>query len=154
MKIKFNAIQDLSDARYASAVMADWIGFSVDGETSISIEKVQEILGWCSGPKLALEVSELTDLNKIKSWMDILPVDGIECTKSVRHELESSIDIDGIEWIETGVDFTRIKANSDSAQLLKINPVDSISIDCQVEIETGRKDYSQWNDFFEELEIL
>ena len=51
MLIKFNNIKDLSDARYAAAAMAEWIGFSV-GE--LPIQQVQEIIGWCAGPKITL----------------------------------------------------------------------------------------------------
>ena len=53
MKIKFNHIQDLSDARYAAAAMAEWIGFTVG---DLPLSQVQEIIGWCAGPKLTLEL--------------------------------------------------------------------------------------------------
>ena len=76
MKIKFNHIQDLSDARYAAAAMAEWIGFTVG---DLPLSQVQEIIGWCAGPKLTLELPNRDLKDMAISWCNILPVEAIEC---------------------------------------------------------------------------
>ena len=47
-----------------------------------------------------------------------------------------------------------IRPSVESARNMNISAIQGISIDCVREVETGRKDYSDWNDFFEELEIF
>ena len=96
MKIKFNTIQDLSDARYASAAMAEWMGFAVGG---LPIDKVQEIIGWCSGPKLTLELPSTNHLETAISWCTILPVEAIECPIEEYTFWHPSLRLKNIEWI-------------------------------------------------------
>ncbi len=96
MKIKFNSIQDLSDARYASAAMAEWMGFAV-GE--LPVDKVQEIIGWCSGPKLTLELPSVDQLETAISWCNILPIEAIECPIEEYTFWHPSLHTENIEWI-------------------------------------------------------
>ncbi len=76
MKIKFNQIQDLNDARYASAALSEWVGFTLN---QLPIGKVQEIIGWCAGPKLTVELTQSNNLETAISWCTILPVNALEC---------------------------------------------------------------------------
>ena len=76
MKIKFNQIQDLNDARYASAALSEWVGFTLN---QLPIGKVQEIIGWCAGPKLTVELTQANNLETAISWCTILPVNTLEC---------------------------------------------------------------------------
>lgn len=157
MKIKFNHIQDLGDARYASAVMAEWIGFALDGEHSIPVNQVQEIIGWCSGPKIILEVNE-PNIDKINSWMNIIPIDGIQCNEEHMTVLKSNFtEIN--QWIINNKNgaltynhelLISIEPNTKSAQnLIHATPVLGININCIKETSVGKKDYGNWNDFFD-----
>jgi len=173
MKIKFNHIQDLSDARYASAVMAEWIGFAIDGSYAIPPEKIQEIIGWCSGPKIILEIYGEPNPLKMKSWFDVLPIDGIECNEKHYNTLKEIFHKENLEWIVKHKDaadslwshspffndannhITEInEPNEESAKwALDVQPA-AISINCTVEQDLGRKDFELFNQFFETLEIL
>ena len=85
-RIKFNHVQDLNDARFAASALAEWVGFAINGPKAIAIELSQEIIGWCSGPKLILEVHEAS-IEQIETYINILPVNGIECSNQRLNEL-------------------------------------------------------------------
>ncbi len=164
MIIKFNKIQDLGDARYAASCMAEYIGFSMQGESALPVSAIQEIIGWCAGPKVILEVSN-AEISEIESWINIIPVDGIECSEDRVNKLKDQFN-DIQHWIISNEDKSLSILNQDSISLVPVAPsletakdmntsqIKGINIDCIREIETGRKDYSKWNDFFEELEIF
>ena len=42
MLLKFNNVRDLADARYAAAMMAEWIGFTVGREDSLNPKEINE----------------------------------------------------------------------------------------------------------------
>ena len=184
MKIKFNNIQDLSDARYAAAAMAEWIGFTVD---ALPIAKVQEIIGWCAGPKLILEVNPIIDIETIKSWITILPTDGIECPENMINTL-LSIFPESSQWdwiiqcnesenisIKKPSDSTYLHYTSTSNAKTQSNPDqtifnisefitnpdiiiqngwENISINCQKEEVTGMKNFDNVTLLFEKLDIF
>ena len=173
MKIKFNHIQDLGDARYASAVMAEWIGFAIDGSYAITPEKIQQIIGWCSGPKLILEIYGEPNPLKIKSWFDVLPINGIECNEDDHQTLKEIFSDPELDWIIRNISapenmwshspfhqdalnhITHInEPNEETAQWVIENEPAAISLHCTVEQELGKKDYELFNQFFETLEIL
>jgi phosphoribosylanthranilate isomerase len=56
-KLKFSKIKNLSDARYASGMWADFIGFCFDPSSTSYIEpnKAKEIISWISGPAIVGE---------------------------------------------------------------------------------------------------
>jgi phosphoribosylanthranilate isomerase len=56
-KLKFSEIKNLSDARYASGMWADFIGFCFDPSSPSYIEpnKAKEIISWISGPAIVGE---------------------------------------------------------------------------------------------------
>jgi hypothetical protein len=157
VKIKFNSIQDLGDARYAAAAMAEWMGFAIDGETSIPVQQVQEIIGWCSGPKIILEVHE-PNIDKINAWMNIIPVDGIQCHEDLLALLKPHFP-EIKDWLLMNQNgsllfqdeiLIPIEPNEESAhQLVNGNPIFGIHIHCQKETSVGKKDYGNWNDFFD-----
>jgi phosphoribosylanthranilate isomerase len=176
MKIKFNHVQDLADARYASAALADWIGFAIDGPHAISLQNIQEIIGWCNGPKIIIEVTDSANIDKIQAWLNVIPVDGIECNSKHFEELKAQFPLMP-EWIVRISDANNLQkfdseviAHTNTAidiqnQLL-LNISDEIhgfssadfsfygfSLNCIKEIETGKKDFSDWNTLFEKIEI-
>ncbi len=57
--LKFSSITNLSDARYAAGMWADFIGFCFDPASSDYIEpnKAKEIAGWINGPLIVGEFS-------------------------------------------------------------------------------------------------
>lgn len=164
MIIKFNKIQDLGDARYAASCMAEFIGFSMQGKEALSVGSIQEIIGWCAGPKVILEVSD-SEITTIESWINTLPIDGIECSIERIDELRTHF-ADIQHWFiiennqyrkilnEESTTLIPVMPSLESAQNMDISNVKGINIDCVREVETGKKDYSDWNDFFEEIEIF
>ncbi len=150
--IKFNHIQDLGDARYASAVLSDFIGFSIDGEFSIQPQAIQEIIGWCAGPKVILEINQSPNFEQIESWLNILPIDGIQCRVEDQNDLKNQFPDISI-WM-TFEDYLPVKTSPESAEEILEQSTIQFSVNCFKESETGKKDYSEWNDFFEKLEIF
>jgi hypothetical protein len=168
-KIKFNQVQDLGDARFASSVMAEWLGFAIDGEQALFVSEIQEIIGWCNGPKLILEVGS-SSLSKINSYLDVLPVDGIECTLERYLELKDAFP-ELADWIvlgdvplegaithstavHSGNHLVQIQADDTSLQKIHNEDLWGFSLNCQKEKEVGKKDMGHWCDFFEKIEIL
>lgn len=161
MLIKFNNIKDLSDARYAAAAMAEWIGFSV-GE--LPIQQVQEIVGWCAGPKITLEVSTHETLETVQSWCTLLPVEAIECAQNDLNFWKQNLSADyqyivqtsAIQSIALGdpnVTINKVNPNEQSASDIKALNLEAISLDCEKEMVVGMKNYDLWNDLLETLEI-
>ncbi|MBM3437743.1 MAG: hypothetical protein FJX91_01270 [Bacteroidetes bacterium] len=161
MKLKFNHIQDLSDARYAAAAMAEWIGFRV-GE--IPLAQVQEIIGWCAGPKLTLELHDANLKDMAISWCDILPVDAIECPESDLSFWQSTLTNPTFEWITVNGDtakvhsdptvtITLVDPSTQAAEDIKQMDLEALSLNCEKEMVVGMKNYDLWNDLLETLEI-
>lgn len=172
MLLKFNNIQDLSDARYAAAALAEWIGFRVGGDSDLSAGAIQEIIGWCAGPRVVLEVLPGTPAERVAGLLDVLPVDGIECSPSGYDSLKAAFGDRIREWIITGEAaqegvISHVDNLSAADQTIcRINPANitageiesampwAISLDCYPSASTGIKDFSAWNDLMEGLNIL
>lgn len=161
MLIKFNNIKDLSDARYAAAAMAEWIGFTV-GE--LPIQQVQEIIGWCAGPKITLEVSNPETLETVQSWCTLLPVEAIECAQNdynfwkqnLSAEYQFIVQTSANQSIAMGdpqVTINKVNPAVQSAYNIKALHLEAISLDCEKEMVVGMKNYDLWNDLLETLEI-
>jgi hypothetical protein len=161
MNLKFNHIQDLSDARYAAAAMAEWMGFRV-GE--IPLAQVQEIIGWCAGPKLTLEVYNVQLADMALSWCDILPVDAIECLEEDLSFWQNTLNNPQYQWITVNNNIATVHADpaitlnlvnptATSPQDIKSMNLEGISLNCEKETVVGMKNYDLWNDLLETLEI-
>ena len=161
MKLKFNHIQDLSDARYAAAAMAEWIGFRV-GE--IPLQQVQEIIGWCAGPKLTLELHNTHIKDMAISWCDILPVEAIECKAEDLAFWQEALPNPSYEWIAADTQYatvhsqppitiTLVDPKITSPQAIKELQPEAISLNCEKETVVGMKNYDLWNDLLETLDI-
>jgi hypothetical protein len=166
-KIKFNHVQDLSDARFAASAMAEWIGFSIVGPHAMNADAIQEIISWCSGPKLILEVGDAS-IDKINSFLDVLPVNGIECNADRITELNNALP-DVAEWIVLGDGpsshpthsaqwhpqnhITEINLSAANVARILGNKPYGFSLNCEKETEIGKKDLSLWHDFFEALDL-
>lgn len=159
MKIKFNNIRDLADARYAAAVMADYIGFSIGDDNELPTSTIQEIIGWCSGPEIILEVKNAAAIEKVKALLSILPVNGLEVSAHDHPAMKEAFSDQNLLWIVEAKmhgenEFVKISPNAEAAEKIKETSPWGISLDCFESISTGVKDFSEWNDFFEALEIL
>ncbi len=171
MKLKFNNIRDLADARYAAASMADYIGFRIGGQDELSASAIQEIIGWCAGPSVILEIADHVDIDKINALLNTLPVNGIETSEHRFAELKEAIAAPDLIWIlntdNTGDwishsksllnrinHFSQVEPSAEMAESVAKTEPWGISLDCFESVSTGIKDFSDWNDFFEALEIL
>lgn len=172
MKLKFNNIFDLSDARYASAMLAEWIGFGLDNP-KVSIQDVQEIVQWVNGPKIILEIGDCTNYDLVQTWLDIVHFDGIECTENNLLAMQNHFGNGNYEWIvksDQKVDLGNSKfiihtndknlaEECDGIWLVSNDKLDTsnmqnfyaISLDCKYHAEPSLKNYEQWNDFLENL---
>jgi hypothetical protein len=168
--IKFNNIRDLSDARYAAAMMAEWIGFTVGEADSLGAAKIQEIIGWCAGPKLILELADSVVPSTLESYMDVLPVDGLELSEDLFNRLQTSAFPAEFIYIfrnaenaqTTGFTHSEV-ATGASNHILRIKPSAAmagdiqnhqpfaISLDCYTAENPALKNYDSWNDFFDVL---
>jgi len=172
VKIKFNNIRNLADARYAAATMAEWIGFTVGLPDSLPIGKIQEIIGWCAGPKMVLEAAEGIGSDILFSFLQVLPVDGIEVEKSDFKRLHSELIDAPVFWIVKSEDTIEntfshtLHLVSQSNSICRILPKTSfphaildcnpfgISVNCEdADLEDSEK-LEVWNKFFEDLEIF
>ncbi|HCS19502.1 MAG TPA: hypothetical protein DIW47_02880 [Bacteroidetes bacterium] len=108
-RIKFGSITNLTDARYAAAVYADWLGFCFIPGHSRYIEpiKAKEIIDWLSGPKMVAELGSLmpeTMMSALEILMiDTVQVNDLDAAKAwkeagfeVIYEGPESADIDGL----------------------------------------------------------
>ena len=162
MQIKFNHIQDLADARYAASTMADFMGFAIDGPNAIELGKIQEIIGWCSGPKLCMEASSETSMTKAKALCDVLPIEAFECLYHQAQEWHTQFPTD-MGWIIIDLPTSYVgpwlaapkKMETFDPQTVQNLTSDAfISFDCHAETQVGMKNYDPWNDFFDTLENL
>lgn len=78
-RIKFGSVTNLTDARYAAAVYADWLGFCFIPGHSRYIEpiKAKEIIDWLSGPKMVAELGSLKP-ETMMSALEILMIDTVQ----------------------------------------------------------------------------
>ena len=166
-RIKFNAIRDLADARFAASVMAEWMGFSVGKPTDLSIPQILEIYNWCSGPKLTLELYNNLDLEIVMTYCNALKVEAIECNRTQKEELEGKLQ--NIEYIlsEGDLGLTHLSKGASannieplhnlSADDVLNSDIEQFSITCfnaKEDQEAGEKDFTEFYDFFEALGVL
>lgn len=178
MKIKFNNIRDLNDARYASAKMAEWIGFSVGAADSLSAAKIQEIVGWCAGPAVVIELMDEISVESILSFLDVIEAHFIEVSERDYHRLVDNPGLQHIEWIvKTSSEIAfpvkgwrhktlkRISGaepntiyNIDKVSIEDIKEhlpeLSAISLSCIDPAANREKNYSHWNDLFDFFEEL
>jgi hypothetical protein len=83
-RIKFGSLTNLTDARYAAAVYADWVGFCFIPGHSRYIEpiKAKEIIDWLSGPKMVAELGSLMP-DTMMNVLEILLIDTVQVNDPV-----------------------------------------------------------------------
>lgn len=176
MKIKFNNIRDLGDARYAAANMASWIGFSAGAQNSLAPAKIQEISAWCAGPELVLEIAEGMPEAEIISILHVLPALTLEVWEKDYYRLLDHPDFSGIQWMVrtySEISFpvkgwrhkplkriSKAESNAiyclDGIRLEDIREhgpeLHAISLTCFEAASGSEKDYGSWNEIFEFFE--
>jgi hypothetical protein len=180
-RIKFNGVTTLSEARYAAAAGAFWIGFPMDG--SLPAARVQEIAGWLQGPELVAEYKAWPDgaarldhyqilgLDWMEGWLSgssmeeipgqlILLVDAqtdLEAApeSAVLHALNPEI------WLQRRAERPEQHwmVNLSAANPAELTWLDAAqpyaySLDAIGEDQTGLRDFSAWDDWLEALENL
>jgi hypothetical protein len=153
--------------------MAEWIGFTVNNEDSLPVAKIQEIIGWCAGPKIILELDNTCDLNVVQSMLHVLPVNGLELSVSTWNKIS---DMDGIENLdliftekpafENNKVFCHAPQNPGSFQFIQMisEPKDfdlslpnhplALSLNCFPSDNPALKNYDNWMDFLEQLDMI
>ncbi len=78
-RIKFGSITHLTDARYAAAAYADWVGFCfIPGHPRyIEPVKAKEIIEWLSGPVMVAEVGNMLP-EEFREALEVLLVDTVQ----------------------------------------------------------------------------
>lgn len=170
MLLKFNNIRDLSDARYAAAAMAEWVGFTVGQEDSHSAAKIQEILGWCSGPKLVLEMGKHIDIKALNAFLAVLPVSAVETDMDGYLYLKQFPGLEKMDFILNSGKYDGVISHSSefeegrhivnvsnmltsTKEITDKNPF-GISLDCQKSEYPALKNFDDFTRFFEELGIF
>jgi hypothetical protein len=154
--------------------MAEWIGFAVGQPDSLPAAKIQEIIGWCAGPKLILELPDSCTPEILLSYLDVLPVDGLELSSKTLARFESLPQLASLEIILTdeGVVLenrnyhTHNTSPSEAANhIQKINdpstafwphgnlPV-AVSLNCSNADNPALKNFDNWNDFLERMDMI
>lgn len=175
MLLKFNNIRDLSDARYAAAAMAEWIGFTVGQQDSLNPAAIKEIVSWCAGPKLILEIADTTDINTILNYCSFLPVDGVEIKSEIYSKWSQNSLPKNLQIILKGTlqgngkdDFwyTTNALTAKENHICLVNPElinleeialvkpKAVSLNCFDEEDGMFKNYDVWSDFIEGLQEL
>lgn len=92
--LKFSSVTNLSDARYAAGMWADFIGFSFDPSSPSYLEpnKAKEIAGWINGP---LVVGEFGQQPKewIMDFVKAIPLHAIQIPADYADATITEIDL-------------------------------------------------------------
>jgi len=118
-RIKFGSVTNLTDARYASAAYADWVGFCfiLDHPRYIDPIKAKEIIDWLSGPIMVAELGERMP-GEMMSAMEVLMIDTVQV---------SSKDA-ATAWEAAGFQVMREGIAVDNAEYLRLClPDDSVN---------------------------
>jgi hypothetical protein len=180
-RIKFNGVTTLSEARYAAAAGATWIGFPMDG--ALAAAKIQEIAGWLQGPELVGEYAVWPESATRLDHFQILGLDriegeakGFESADSsqgeiVRVDMESDLSAfpDSVilhaanpeTWYRRKAEkigqqwmVNLSSSNPENMEWLSEEKPYAFSLDAIGEDQTGLRDFSTWDDWLEALESL
>ncbi|MFN8282969.1 MAG: hypothetical protein U0U67_07120 [Chitinophagales bacterium] len=94
MQLKISSITNLTDARYFSAIGAQYLGFSFDvlNENNISIAKAKEIVGWLHEPVIIGEFGVHQTKEEIQFVAEEMPLNEIQIPFS--HAQKEELDFD------------------------------------------------------------
>ncbi len=80
LKLKFNSIRSLSEARYAAAVLADFVGFRMDPAhpETLGAAQIQGIIAWINGPMCTGAFPEGSSAEFILDSVSVLGMEAVE----------------------------------------------------------------------------
>lgn len=102
--LKFSSVTNLSDARYAAGMWADFIGFSFDPASPDYIEpaRAKEIAGWINGPLVTGEFG-----NQPKEWIEDfikgIPLHAIQLPAGYEDLSVKDFNLPILLWVEDAV---------------------------------------------------
>lgn len=175
--LKFSSITNLSDARYAAGMWADFIGFNFDPNSPLYIDpnQAKSIIGWINGPSVVGEFGSqplewISDFAKQlqfnviqipSNYSDLSIFDkGFKTIVRVA-SLEDSNCIEKADVLLTNdiVIYEELKARYKQPCILEIksfeedaNVLDGISIVGETELVPGTRNQSAWTDYLEQFE--
>lgn len=169
--LKISSVTNLSDARYAAGVWADYLGFCCDPSSLNYIDpnKIKEIKSWVNGPEIVLEfksqpIEWIADFcNEIKPHAIQIPIENFN-NNLLDLNLKIILEINSVCDIPEG-NFTLASSNGDIAQQYKnkgytvlyqpsnlsenIDAYNGIALEGQREDKPGTRDHGSWTDFLE-----
>lgn len=175
--IKFSQTQNLSDARYASGMWADMIGFCFDPNSPAFIEpsKFKEMKSWLSGPKIVGEfghqgpewvndfIREFS-LDAVQLPANYKDLDKIskDCSLILAFENEVTTVLEAADMYYTYSleAYQKLKAQTEVPLLLELKKpyqlnleVDGIAFACEQESKIGMSDQTAITEFLESQEM-
>ncbi len=140
--VKINAVNNLSDARYCAGMGVDVMGFNVDPQSPgfITQDSFEEITGWVSGPKMALECGiETVGIEKYES--DYLEAADLDVLQSITIEGKKQIlKIDLLQVKEVyikDIDFIHLEGTSEQLTQEEIAQIRDLAHNVQVILGYG-----------------
>lgn len=120
-RIKFGAVTNLTDARYAAAAYAEWVGFCFDKNNPRYIQpaKAKEIIDWLSGPVMVAEIGDMMP-EEFMPAMELMLIDTVQV-----HTAKAAL-----AWEEAGFQVIWEGANP---------PDFAVAYICRPEDATGKK---------------
>lgn len=103
-KIKLGSVTNLSDARYAAALGAEWVGFCFDKNLPEYIHpvKAKEIIDWIAGIEIVGEFGEITE-SDISDYIALLNLSWIEVDNNLSPNELNLLPANKIKVINKGV---------------------------------------------------
>ncbi|MCC6818187.1 MAG: hypothetical protein IT245_04805 [Bacteroidia bacterium] len=176
--IKFSKISNLSDARYAAGMWADFIGFSFDPNDSAYIEpsKASEIIAWVNGPRLVGEFGQqplewIIEFSK-NLYFDVIEIPQdykdlgilnqgfkiiVHMKDSIMNPLSEQADLLLVDDMET---YNELSQHTTKPLFLALNQLDidgsqlsGVSFTGHIELIPGTSNQEEWTQFLERHEI-
>ena len=180
-RIKFNGVTTLSEARYAAAAGAAWIGFPMDG--ALAAAKIQEIAAWLQGPELVGEYAQwpvtATRLDHFQilgfDWIEgeAKGLEGMDAPQRAIVRVDMECDFSALPdavvlhaatpdiWLKRKTVSGGRKwmvnlsgANPGNLEWLMEEKPFAFSLDAVGEDQTGLRDFEAWDEWLEALESL
>lgn len=108
-KIKLGSVTNLSDARYAAALGAEWVGFNFDKNSAEYINPVtaKEIIDWIEGVDIVGEFGEITE-SDISDYIQLLNLTWIEVNNNLSPNQLNLLPVNKIKVINKGDDLDEV----------------------------------------------
>lgn len=114
--IKAGSIQNLTEARYFSSKLIEFVGFNFDQASGNAIEPIQaqQIIGWLEGPKIVAEFGAESK-SKIQEITTVLGIETIKIPFARKAEFQDT----SLKLILQS-DFSDLQKNIESGNLLQV----------------------------------